>query len=285
MFQPEHIVETPGAQEAAGKFNPGEVIIEHVANSSLDHPLIHLPKIAGIDFSVTKHVLMVWIVSAIVFVVVTLAVRRYLRQDRHIPSGFMNGLEFIVLYVRDNIAEPNVGKKWVNTYTPLLLTLFVFIFAANLIGIIPIFDVLSLINHTVLHAPEDSFFAKVLARRRHRDRQLQRDRGPGHGDVSHHHRRRVPGARLRAALEEPRAARRTAGAVSAADPARDYRHACPAVRVDDATCGQHDGRPHRDSRDPVVRVHLLRAVRPERRRWAWVSCCRCLSAWACRDSS
>ena len=74
----------------------------------------------------------------------------------------MNALEFIVLYVRDNIAEPNVGKKWVNAYTPLLLTLFVFIFAANLIGIIPIFDVLSLINHTVLHAPEDSFFAKVL---------------------------------------------------------------------------------------------------------------------------
>jgi F-type H+-transporting ATPase subunit a len=162
MFQPEHIVETPGAQEAAGKFNPGEVIIEHVANTSLDHPLIHLPKIAGIDFSVTKHVLMVWVVAAIVFVVVTLAVRRYLRQDRHIPSGFMNGLEFIVLYVRDNIAEPNVGKKWVNTYTPLLLTLFVFIFTANLIGIIPIFDVLSLINHTILHAPEDSFFAQVL---------------------------------------------------------------------------------------------------------------------------
>ena len=162
MFQPEQIVETPGAQEAAGKFNPGEVIIEHVANSSLDHPLIHLPKIAGIDFSVTKHVLMVWIVAAIVFFLVTLTVRRYLRQDRHIPSGFMNALEFIVLYVRDNIAEPNVGKKWVNTYTPLLLTLFVFIFAANLIGIIPIFDVLSLINHTVLHAPEDSFFAKVL---------------------------------------------------------------------------------------------------------------------------
>ena len=162
MFQPEHIVETPGAQEAAGKFNPGEVIIEHVANSSLDHPLIHLPTIAGIDFSVTKHVLMVWVVAAIVFFVVTLTVRRYLRQDRHIPSGFMNGLEFIVLYVRDNIAEPNVGKKWVNTYTPLLLTLFVFIFTANLIGIIPIFDVLSLINHTVLHAPEDSFFAQVL---------------------------------------------------------------------------------------------------------------------------
>ena len=82
MFQPEHIVETPGAQEAAGKFNPGEVIIEHVSNSSIDHPLIHLPKIFGVDLSVTKHVLMVWVVAVIVFFLVTLTVRRYLRQDQ-----------------------------------------------------------------------------------------------------------------------------------------------------------------------------------------------------------
>jgi F-type H+-transporting ATPase subunit a len=162
MLQPEHIVETPGAPEAAEGFNPGEVIIEHVANSPIDHPLIHLPKVFGIDFSITKHVLMVWIVAAIVFVVVTLVVRRYLRQERLIPSGFMNALEFLVVYLRDNIVEPNVGKKWVNTYAPLLLTLFVFILTANLIGIIPVFDVLSLINHTVLHLPEESFFARLL---------------------------------------------------------------------------------------------------------------------------
>jgi F-type H+-transporting ATPase subunit a len=162
MFQPEQIVESPGAPEAAEKFNPGEVIIEHVSNSSVDHPLIHLPKVFGIDLSVTKHVLMLWIVAAIVFLLVTVAVRRYLRQDRRIPSGFMNALEFIVLYMRDNVIEPNVGKKWVNTYAPLLLTFFLFILGANLIGIIPIFDVLSLLNHTLIHAPEDSFFARML---------------------------------------------------------------------------------------------------------------------------
>src|SRR5262245_50517942 len=109
MLQPEHVETAAAASEAGGKFDPGAVIIEHVANSSLDHPLIHIPKIFGIDFSVTKHVLMVWVVAALVFVVVTITVRRYLRQDRHIPSGFMNALEFIVLYLRDNIVEPNVG--------------------------------------------------------------------------------------------------------------------------------------------------------------------------------
>src|SRR5580765_196852 len=106
------------AQEVAGaateKFNAGETIIEHVSNSSLDHPLIHLPRILGIDFSVTKHVLMLWLVAAIVFIVVTTVVRRYLRQDRLVPSGLMNGLEAVVEYVRDAIVLPNVGRKWVS---------------------------------------------------------------------------------------------------------------------------------------------------------------------------
>ena len=75
------------AHGAAEKFNAGETIIEHVSNSSIDHPLIHLPTILGIDFSVTKHVFMLWLVAAIVFVVVTWTVRRYLKQDRLIPSG------------------------------------------------------------------------------------------------------------------------------------------------------------------------------------------------------
>jgi F-type H+-transporting ATPase subunit a len=164
MFQPDHAVETAAGavSEAAEKFNAGEVIIEHVSNSSIDHPLIHLPTVLGIDFSVTKHVFMLWVVAALVFLVVTTTVRRYLRQDRLVPSGFMNALESIVEFVRDGIVEPNVGRKWVNSWTPLLLTLGVFILASNAIGLIPIFDVLSLLNHTVLHLPEESFMAKVL---------------------------------------------------------------------------------------------------------------------------
>jgi F-type H+-transporting ATPase subunit a len=150
------------AEGAAEKFNVGEAIISHVANSSHDHPLIHLPKIFGIDFSVTKHVLMIWIVAALLFVIVTWVVRRYLRQDRLIPSGFANVIELMVEFVRDSIVLPNVGQKWVLTWTPLLLTLFVFILGANVIGLIPIFDVLALLNHSVLHLPADSFFVRML---------------------------------------------------------------------------------------------------------------------------
>ena len=151
-----------GAEAAAGGFNAGDVIIGHVSNSGLDHPLIHLPKILGIDFSVTKHVLMLWLVAAFVFVVVTFTVRRYLRQDRRVPSGFMNALEAVVEFVRDTIVQPNVGRKWVNTWAPLVLTFFVFILCANAIGLIPLFEVIGLVDHFVLHSPPDSFLKQVL---------------------------------------------------------------------------------------------------------------------------
>jgi F-type H+-transporting ATPase subunit a len=100
-------------------------------------------------------------VAGTLFLVVTFVVRRYIRQERLLPTGFMNALEAIVEFIRDEIVQPNVGKKWVNVWTPLLLTFFLFILAANAIGLIPVFDVLALLNHTVLHPDEGSFLARV----------------------------------------------------------------------------------------------------------------------------
>ncbi|HET7696505.1 MAG TPA: F0F1 ATP synthase subunit A [Vicinamibacterales bacterium] len=169
MLQPteaQHAAEAAqhAATAAEGKFNAAETIIGHVANSPLDHPLIHLPKVMGIDFSVTKHVLMLWIVAALLFVGITWIVRRYLRSapDRLVPTGAAAALEGAVEFVRDSIVQPNVGRKWVRTWTPLLLTLFLFILGSNVVGLIPAFDLVALLQHTVLHLPEESFFARVL---------------------------------------------------------------------------------------------------------------------------
>jgi len=150
------------AEAAGGKFNAGKTIIEHVSNSSHEHPLLRLPTLAGIDFSVTKHVLMLWVVAGAVFVVVTWTVRRYLKQERLIPGGLMNALEAIVEFIRDGIVQPNVGKKWVDTWTPLILTFFIFILCANAMGLIPVFEVLGLLDHFVLHTGEDSFVKHLM---------------------------------------------------------------------------------------------------------------------------
>jgi F-type H+-transporting ATPase subunit a len=150
----------PGAAE--GKFNAADTIIGHVANTGLDHPILHLPPVFGIDISVTKHVFMVWVVATLIFVVVTAMVRRYLAQGRLVPSGGMNALEAGVEFVRDAIVLPNVGKKWVMTWTPLLLTFFLFILVANAVGLIPIFDTLALLDKFVLHTGEHSFLKSLL---------------------------------------------------------------------------------------------------------------------------
>jgi F-type H+-transporting ATPase subunit a len=155
-------VQEHAAETAAEGFNAGETIIEHVANSGLDHPLIHLPTIGGINFSVTKHVFMLWLVATIVFVVVTFVVRRYIRQDRLVPTGFMGALEAVVEFIRDSVVRPSVGDKWTMTWTPLLLTLFTFILTANAIGMIPLFELLGLLNHSVLHASDESFLGRLL---------------------------------------------------------------------------------------------------------------------------
>ena len=156
----EHVQHAAG--EAAEKFKAGEVIIEHVSNSAIDHPLIHLPTMFGIDFSVTKHVLMLWLVAGLVFTIVTWTVRRYLKQDRLVPTGFMGAIEAMVEFIRDSIVLPNVGKKWVHTWTPLILTLFVFILSANAIGLFPIFEVVGLFDRFVLHSGPDSFVSRVM---------------------------------------------------------------------------------------------------------------------------
>jgi len=143
-------------------FNPGEVIIEHVANSSLDHPIFELPTVLGINFSVTKHVLMLWIVAVLLFVLITWSTRKYLKQDRPIPTGFMNALEAVVQFIRDSIVLPNVGKKFVNTWTPLVLTFFFFIVTANALGLIPIFEVLGVVDRFILHTDHESILNRVL---------------------------------------------------------------------------------------------------------------------------
>jgi F-type H+-transporting ATPase subunit a len=74
----------------------------------------------------------------------------------------MNALEAVVEFVRDSIVQPNVGRKWVNAWTPLVLTFFIFILCANAMGLIPLFDLLGLLDHYVLHTGEHSIIKSIV---------------------------------------------------------------------------------------------------------------------------
>lgn len=148
----------------------GPNIINHVSNtfsSNPDdsHPIISIKEILGIDFSVSKHVFMLWLVALIVGVTVIIPIRRFLNSESSVPRGWMNALESIVQFIRDSIVRPNVGDKWVMTWTPIMLTFFFFILFANGIGMIPIFDVLGVVNRFILDVPYsdgDNLINKML---------------------------------------------------------------------------------------------------------------------------
>ncbi len=144
------------------EFDAGETIIHHVSNSSIDHPIFELPTVFGINLSVTKHVLMIWLVATLVFTVVTWAVRKYIRQEKPVPTGFMNALEAVVQFIRDTIIRPNVGEKYLASWAPLILTFFCFILTANAIGLIPIFDLLGAIDRFLLHTESNSVINRML---------------------------------------------------------------------------------------------------------------------------
>jgi len=133
----------------------GPNIIHHVSNSDISHPIIHLGTFWGIDFSITKHVFMLWIVAVILMVTIIIPIRRFIASGSLVPTGWMNAIEAISKFIRDAIVKPNVGEKWVMTWSPLLMTFFFFILFANGIGMIPIFDVLGLINRFILDVPAD----------------------------------------------------------------------------------------------------------------------------------
>ena len=98
---------------------------------------IHIGRFA-LDISPTRHVVMLWIAALLCIVTTLLALRAHNRKTREgkAPSGFGNGLEALVLYLRNEVVLPNVGAHG-NAYVPYLLTLFFFILFANLLGLVP----------------------------------------------------------------------------------------------------------------------------------------------------
>ena len=142
----------------------GDNIIHHVSNSSLDHPLIHLPPVFGIDISVTKHVLMLWVVAALVSIFVIIPIQKYMKKETPVPSGWMNAIETIVSFIRDSIVKPNIGSKFTDTWAPMILTFFFFILFANGIGLVPIFDILGAANRFLFNIPkgDEHNFINVL---------------------------------------------------------------------------------------------------------------------------
>ncbi len=92
-----------------------------------------------IDMSITRQLLFAWFGMLLVaFLFIRLAGRYKAGIGRtSAPKGrLQNMLETLVLFVRDEIARPNLGDK-TDKYLPYLLTVFFFILTCNLLGLVP----------------------------------------------------------------------------------------------------------------------------------------------------
>lgn len=87
------------------------------------------------DFSITKNVVMMLFVGLLMFILFTGLAKTY--KNRPLPKKFGRVLEPLVIYVRDDIAKPNIGKNY-RKYTGFLLTVFFFIWILNLLGMTPL---------------------------------------------------------------------------------------------------------------------------------------------------
>jgi F-type H+-transporting ATPase subunit a len=104
--------------------SPADIIFHHVMDG---------PYLFGVFKS--KHLLFLFLVALLVILMAQLAVRSY--RGGHVPKGLGAAVESLVLFIRDEVAEPNIGHGDGRKFTPLLCSFFFFILLAALVGLLP----------------------------------------------------------------------------------------------------------------------------------------------------
>ena len=113
-----------------GYKNEHEHIERVKADGSIDeaiHPM---------DFSITKNVFTLMVGALLLILIFTSVSRAYGKNKGKAPSGMQSFLEPLIVYMRDEVVKPSIGKNY-GKYFPYLLTLFFFIFINNMLGLLP----------------------------------------------------------------------------------------------------------------------------------------------------
>ena len=97
----------------------------------------HPTNVKPIDFSITKNVISI-LLTALLMLVLFRGLAQSYHKNGMIAKGVGRFFEPIVLYVRDEIAIPNIGEKHHRRFMGYLLTLFFFIWFLNLLGLTPL---------------------------------------------------------------------------------------------------------------------------------------------------
>jgi F-type H+-transporting ATPase subunit a len=96
----------------------------------------HPSNVKPLDFSITKNVVFIFLVALLMFFMFKRMAKNYKKNP--LPTGIGRLLEPIILYIRDDIAIPNIGAKHYKKYMSYLLTVFFFVWIINLLGLTPL---------------------------------------------------------------------------------------------------------------------------------------------------
>lgn len=97
----------------------------------------HVTNAQPIDFSITKNIFMILVVGVLMFLLFAGLGKSY-KKNGSIAKGAGRFFEPIILYIRDDIAIPNIGEKHYKKYMSFLLTIFFFIWFLNMFGLTPL---------------------------------------------------------------------------------------------------------------------------------------------------
>ena len=137
---------------SSSKFHHGEKTAEHNGNFYvLHHEKIYKTKADGklieehghptnvrpLDLSITKSVIGIFGISVFMFLLFTGLSKSYAKNGG-IATGAGRFFEPLIIYIRDEIAIPNIGEKNYKKYMSYLLTIFFFIFFLNILGLTPL---------------------------------------------------------------------------------------------------------------------------------------------------
>lgn len=115
----------------------GKVLVVEAKEIKDGKEVVTEKELQPIDLSITKGVLTIMIVALLMFFIFTSLARSYAKNGG-ISSGFGRLFEPIVIYIRDEIAIPNIGEKHYKKYMSYLLTIFFFIWFLNIFGLTPL---------------------------------------------------------------------------------------------------------------------------------------------------
>ncbi|MCI0921182.1 F0F1 ATP synthase subunit A [Sphingobacterium rhinopitheci] len=133
-FQHEAVVEDAGQYY---KLYHGKIYKTDAAGT-LNYDEHHHPTNAKpLDFSITKGVVGMMLATLLLFIGFGSLAKTYKKGANTLPKGIGRALEPLVLYVRDEMAIPNIGHRY-KEFMPYLLSVFFFIFLLNLLGLTPL---------------------------------------------------------------------------------------------------------------------------------------------------